>query len=886
MSPDALRPTDWPQVSALFDEVMALPAAERLPFLQDVTADEAVRQEVRSLLAHTDDSTAGPLDRPAAAVLDLLGSTEPAGPARESETLDGQTLGAWTINGRLGTGGMGEVWRARRSDGAYEGQAAIKVLKRGMDSAALLQRFGQEQRALARLNHPHIGRLYDAGLTPDGRPYFVMELVDGQPIDRAVQGLALEQRLALFLQLADAVAYAHRQLLVHRDLKPGNVLVDAQGQVKLLDFGIAKALDPLEAEADAEATLGGQRPFTPHYASPEQVRGEPVSTATDVYSLGVLLYVMLTGQRPYGRGTSHPTEAARCVLDEAPTRPSALGDPPQPDTQWLPTRKRLQGDLDRLLLKALEKPVDRRYASVDALAADVRAFLAGFPVSARPASPWYLAAKFLRRHPWGAAAGSLATLAVLASTGVAFWQAREATHAMNLAQARMANVGSITRDVVLRYGDAMTTLPGGLPLKEQMLQGLLANLDRLAAEAGDDPVWLADLAAAYARLAEVQGNDTGLSVNKQAEAVKNADRAIALAERAWPQRRGDARFVDAYAEALQVRAQTQRAAGQPAQGIGLLERAVNLLDQALPLQQGAERRALRLRRGAVLITHAQFHDQQSIPSLDLPEKALALYARSEAELLALDAEQADLETGNLLASLYAGRAITHGRLSNLARARADAEQALRYRQRAVAAEPGNVAWRDRLVNDATNAGVILLRAGEPGPALQATQTAWDHVQALARENGPGNQWLALQPRVAQHHARALLANQRAAEALPVVAQALAGWQARHAAQPTPHTERMTAWMALQQAKAQWGAGQPTLARAGGQRVVATLERLAAAPKAGDAMLNLGEACLFMAAASPAQREPWRARARVAYERAAELRPLTGDHLANYRAAGG
>jgi len=864
-------PADWHLVRSLFDEAMALPPDQRRDYVLSVTAPDAVRQEVLSLIDHGEDE--GLLNQPA--TLDAL----PDG------SREGERLGPWRLSEKLGAGGMGDVWLGRRDDGAYAGEAAIKVLKRGMDSAAVLARFAQEQQALARLTHPHIARLLDAGRTADGLPYFVMERVQGVPIDKACEGRSLEQRLRLFLQLADAVAHAHRNLLVHRDLKPSNVLVTDDGHVKLLDFGIAKALDPLEG-TDGQQTVAGERPFTPHYASPEQVRGEPVSTGTDIYSLGVLLYVMLTGTRPYGRGATTPHEAARSVLEEMPTRPSALSPGLVADPQWMATRKRLRGDLDNILLKALDKAIDRRYPSVEALAADVRAFLDGYPVSARPASPVYLASRFVRRHPVGVSIGVVALLAVLASASVALWQAREAALARDRAQQHLANIGEITRDVVLHYSDAMTSMSGGVALKERLLKDLIGQLERLAQETGDDPIWLRDLAAAYARLAEVQGNDTGVSVGKVGDALANARRAIELADRAWPRRRGDPRLAEALAQALQIQAQTHRAQGRPQEAIAPIERALVVIDEAMPQARDEARRQLRLQRAGALLAEAQIHDQQSIPSLDQPETALTLYARSEQELQALDGERADLESGNLLGTLYGGRAITHGRLGRIDAAADDAGQAMHFRQRAVDREPGNVVYRDGLVTDATNYGVILLRADRGREALRATSVAWDQVRALARENGPGNQWIGKQPRVAQHHARALLANGRAAEALPVVEEALALWRTRHAQQPSAHTERMAAWMGLQKGKALWGSGATGEGLALALRQVEVLGRLAEAPKAGDALLNLGEACLFAAQAEPAQRTAWLGRARSAFERAAVLRPLSGDHLAQYKAAGG
>ena len=330
-TPEAAR---WAQIKALFEAAVEAPLAQREALIAAAGLDAAALAELRSLLAHHDAAAAGGASFMAASAGSMLAET--LAPA----VAPGQRLGAWQVVRAIGAGGMGEVFEARRADGSYEGRAAVKLLKRGMDSAAVLQRFAQERQALARLSHTNIARLLDAGASDEGLPYFVLEFVDGQPIDEAVRGQSLEQRLRLFLQLADAVAHAHRNLLVHRDLKPGNVLVDGEGRVKLLDFGIAKALDPLEG-AQGDTTVGGVRPYTPNYASPEQVRGEPVSTATDIYSLGVLLYQMLTGTRPTGRHATTPAEAARSVLEDEPTRPSRLSASEAVDPEWLRTRKRL-----------------------------------------------------------------------------------------------------------------------------------------------------------------------------------------------------------------------------------------------------------------------------------------------------------------------------------------------------------------------------------------------------------------------------------------------------------------------------------------------------------------------------------------------------------------
>ena len=515
---------NWAAVRELLEHALALPTAGREALLADPALDAALVAEVRSLLAHE-----VPED-------DEAGASFLSGPAPLAELpepgREGQRCGPWRIVSRLGAGGMGDVWLAERADGSYSGQAAVKVLKRGMDSAAVLARFAQEQQALARLQHPHIAHLIDAGRTADGLPYFVMEHVQGRPIDQACEGQTLDLRLGLFLQLADAVAHAHRNLLVHRDLKPSNVLVTAAGQVKLLDFGIAKALDPLES-ADASLTQAGERPYTPHYASPEQVRGEPVSTATDVYSLGVLLYVMLTGQRPYGRGATTPAEAARAVLEDEPTRPSALSPGPQVDARWLATRKRLQGDLDNILLKALAKPTERRYASVDALAADVRAHLAGYPVSARPPRAGYLISRFVARNKASTAAAALALLAVLGGAGVALWQAHvaEAQRAVAaeqraLAEKRFDDVRQFARTMLFDVDTALRD--GPTAGREKLVATALLYLDRLSAERLTDTALLRDVAEAYERVGDIQGNTMQANLGRPQDARKSFDKALQL----------------------------------------------------------------------------------------------------------------------------------------------------------------------------------------------------------------------------------------------------------------------------------------------------------------------------------------------------------------------
>lgn len=570
-SPAASSPA-WPTVKRLFQQALELPGSAREALLAAAEVDDAVRAEVRSLLAHSPDPTgqgnAGFLAAPAA--IDVLGQTDRSG----------EQLGPWQIVRALGAGGMGDVFEARRADGSFEGRAAVKLLKRGMDSVAVLQRFAHERQALARLNHPHIATLLDAGLSNDGLPYFVMEFVDGTPIDQAVRGLSLPQRLGLFLQLTDAVAYAHRNLLVHGDLKPGNVLVTTQGQVKLLDFGIARALDPLDGgtAAAGNSSIGMTRPFTPNYASPEQVRGEPVGTATDIYSLGVLLYQLLTGVRPTGRDATTPAQAARSVLDETPTCPSTLPADLTNDPDWLATRKHLAGDLDNILLKALEKPVERRYASVDALAADVQAFLDGRPVTARTANWHYVAGRFVRRHTVPVALAALLFVSLVAGVGVSAWQAREARLARDASQRHLADVRRLANVMIFEVNDGLRN--GATQARKVLVKTAADYLGRQAAYTDQTDAERIDLAQALNGLAKLEGHAYTDNVGELDVGRDHYRQALALLEPLSPSQEGNADWQSAMVSALE--------------GLSSIERERHHLEDAMALMRRVAHHARRV----------------------------------------------------------------------------------------------------------------------------------------------------------------------------------------------------------------------------------------------------------------------------------------------------
>ncbi|MDH3269906.1 MAG: protein kinase [Gemmatimonadota bacterium] len=413
-----MDPNHFANIERLFAEALDQSDADRASWMRALQESEPdLAREVARLLEHHAEDDEGWPDL-AQAILDGVSRAEWTGSSGAGSTP--ASLGPYRILDELGRGGMGRVFLAERPD--IGKRVALKVVRGPFISDDQVRRFEREQRILARLEHPGIAQLHDAGVAEEGAPYFAMEVVHGRPITRFCweDNLGLEDRLALFLELCSTVAYAHRNLVVHRDIKPGNVLVTEDRRVKLLDFGVAKLLD---VGNEREATRAGTRIFTPSYASPEQLRGERVTTATDIYQLGVLLYELLCGVAPFDVSTLTPADAARVVGEEVPPPPSSrkerglgsdtLGDPTSPTR----TLRRVRGDLDRIVLKCLEKAPSRRYGTADALSDDIRRFLDGRPVLARPGGPVYRARKFVRRHRTLTTAALLAVGYALTITG-------------------------------------------------------------------------------------------------------------------------------------------------------------------------------------------------------------------------------------------------------------------------------------------------------------------------------------------------------------------------------------------------------------------------------------------------------------------------------------
>ncbi|HSS95455.1 MAG TPA: serine/threonine-protein kinase [Terriglobales bacterium] len=493
----------WQQVRAVLDEAIAMPAEKRAAYLDNKCArDVELRSEVDSLLCSHEQAGDEFLNSPA---IDLK-SFVPNPHQKPAHV--GRRIGVYQIKEQIGHGGMGEVYRAVRADGQYDKQVAIKLVRIGLDTPYLVERFRHERQILASLDHPNIARLHDGGTTEDGIPYLVMELLEGTPIDQYCEqnNLGITERLQLFMEVCAAVQYAHQRLVIHRDIKPSNVLVSKEGIPKLLDFGIAKIVDPM---GGTETTM--VRPMTPEYASPEQIRGEPITTAADVYSLGVVLYKLLTGKSPYPESTRTPHEFARLICEAEPARPSTvIVRSTSANTAKLeaPARlnRRLAVDIDNIVLKALRKEPERRYATAAQLAEDIRRHLRGLPVTAVPDSLLYRAKKFLHRHQIGVAATVLVLVALAGGVIATVREARIAEVNRRRAEARFNDVRKLANSFLFEFDEAIRNLPGSTPARSLVVKRALEYLDGLATEARGDRSLQLEIASAYQKVAEVQGN--------------------------------------------------------------------------------------------------------------------------------------------------------------------------------------------------------------------------------------------------------------------------------------------------------------------------------------------------------------------------------------------
>ena len=551
-----MEPERWQNVERIYHGALQCEESERNSFVERAcAADTTLQAEVESLLQYAQ-RPAKFFETPALEVVahalaeDLHGRDT----VHTSRMIDAR-IAQYQIVGKLGTGGMGDVYRAVRADDQYEKQVAIKLVREGLDKDSVYARFRQERQILASFEHENIARLIDGGTTEEGHPYFVMELVEGKPIDEYCDELKLGTgaRLDLFRSVCSAVQYAHQRLVVHRDIKPSNILVTAGGVPKLLDFGIATILSPETSGPGATPTVTVQRVMTPQFASPEQVRGGIITTATDVYSLGVVLYKLLTGYSPYHLDGSSPYDLAHAICEVEVEKPStAVGHSGQvmgrqtTDSnrkasevapEWVSScrntspdklRRMLSGDLDQILLKALRKEPQRRYASAQAFAEDLRSYTLGLPVSARRDTFSYRSAKFIKRHKLSLAVAAVVAMVIVAGGVAIVREARIARTQQARAERRFNDVRALANSLLFDIHDSIRDLPGSTAARKLLVDRALKYLDSLSQESGDVPELQRELAEAYERVGDVQGNPQFANLGDTAGAIESYRKALGI----------------------------------------------------------------------------------------------------------------------------------------------------------------------------------------------------------------------------------------------------------------------------------------------------------------------------------------------------------------------
>lgn len=529
-----MKVENWKKVKDILHEALAIEPSARQDFFDKSDASGEILEEVISLLAF--ETEAGDLMNLSAVAFSRDFFDE------EQNLLIGQNFGVYKVVRELGYGGMGAVYLAERADGKFSQKVALKLLKREMNTAALRRRFGQERRILASLEHPNIARLLDAGTTDDKVPYLAMEYVEGLPIDEFCEqnSFDLNQRLNLFRKVCAAVNFAHRNLIVHRDLKPSNILVDRSGEPKLLDFGISKILSS-DFEQDSSATVTRLGVMTTGYASPEQLQGKSATTATDIYSLGVILYELLSGHRPFEAKEYDLKQIYQAVLEEEPPAPSRVvnaergmqnaelktGEQKTNPQSALRNPHLLRGDLDNIILKALRKEPERRYSSAENFAEDINRYQQGLPVSARPNTFRYRAEKFVRRNQVGVAAFGLISTAVIGGIVSTLRQTRVARRERKKAEKRFSDVRKLANSYLFDVYPEIEHLEGSLKAREKIVKNALQYLDSLSREAGGDLELQRELARAYEKIGEVQGavNISNLGdINSGLESYKKAQK--------------------------------------------------------------------------------------------------------------------------------------------------------------------------------------------------------------------------------------------------------------------------------------------------------------------------------------------------------------------------
>ncbi|HEV2707214.1 MAG TPA: protein kinase [Pyrinomonadaceae bacterium] len=744
----------WVKVEEIFLSSLEREPEARPAHLDAVCGgDPRLREEVESLLAWHE-RAGNFIEAPAVAFAPGLFSdaTGACGPS-----FTGRHVGQYRIERELGRGGMGAVFLARRADDEYQKQVAVKLIRGGLGDRLLLHRFLDERQILADLDHPNVARLIDGGATEDGTPYLVMDYIEGVPVDEYCdrERLSISARLRLFRDICAAVDYAHRNLVVHRDLKPSNILVTADGAPKLLDFGIAKLLGR-DARAGAETATAACM-MTPEYASPEQVRGASITTASDIYSLGVLLYKLLTGHQPYRFKTLLPAEIEKVICETEPEKPSVVVTRPQEqagedgattsritaETVSLARgekprelRRRLKGDLDAIVLTAMRKEPERRYTSAAQFSEDIRRHLEGRPVLAHQDSLGYRAAKFVRRNRAAVTAAALVVVALVAGLALALWQAGVARRERDRAERRFDDVRRLSNALLTDIAPKIERLEGSTVARQALVAQSLKYLDSLAGESADDFVLQAELAAAYEQVGVLQGDSRKPSLSDFRGAIVSLEKAQAIRRRLLGTNPGDAENRRLLADNLLLLGVRRMAQNDTEGGIRDEREAMQIYENLVAENPGS----LALRT-ALLETRVEA--AISYGGINRFGEAIPLLEQTESELKALHREGADdAEVQRTLANCLAYLGFVLSWESRQPEAEAKMNEAVSLAESLAARHPHDANFKQELWRTYQTAAVIyeeidnarMFELGDKARKIAEETAATDRANAQARHN--------------------------------------------------------------------------------------------------------------------------------------------------------
>jgi serine/threonine protein kinase/tetratricopeptide (TPR) repeat protein len=719
----------------LFKRAVDCPADQRPAFLEEACGDdEELRREVESLLK---------FDKNGNQFLDEAAMDIEIESLLQTALKADQRIGKYKLVSHIGSGGMGDVYLAH--DVQLNRRVALKLVRFGIGGAETTRHFRREAQILASLNHRNIAQLYGAEITPDGFSFLVMEYVEGVRLDKYCDDnhSSIPDRLEVFRRVCGAVHYAHQRLVIHRDIKPANILITKEGQPKLLDFGIGKLLDSQTSIA-SEQTMTFAAAMTPEYASPEQVRGEAMTTASDIYSLGVLLYELLTGQRPYRISGRNPGEIARAIAEQEPARPStALAQHDGNVKPQILNVKLLKGDLDNIVLKAMRKGPQRRYASVEQFSEDIRRHLADLPVIARPDTRSYRTAKFVQRHTVGVVMAAAVFLALAGGIVATLWQAHVAREQREMARAERAraqlefnDVRKLATSFLFEFNNSIQNLPGATPARKLLVQRALEYLSKLAGQSRADADLQRELAEAYLKVGDLQGNPYEPNLGDTHGAEQSYEKAFGISTALVQTNAADSQARRYLARSYQSMGEVLPLLGKPDDGITDLRKAAEIFEKLV--SSAPKDRTLRIQLADCYQSLGDLQGHGELQNLGDRVGALESYRKAVAIFDALAAEDGADQTA------HRGAAILRTRIGDMQQAEGDLDGAeknyrgaLHRAQSLAATDPKNdrsqriLALSHRKLADLEN------QRGNFKQALQDALRALEINQALAKSD-PNN----------------------------------------------------------------------------------------------------------------------------------------------------